>query len=168
MHSLFHPLFVQYFTYFNGNKDYFECHEVLEEYWKILAPGDKKHSLVGYIQLATGMYHWRRNNQKGALKIFKKAYRNLELNKSSIFVQCIDSEDLQLKCRNCISQMEQGLPFTSFQIVLLNNDLQKLVDKQIENLPTYSYDFLLNKHMLRDRSDILKERDLKKARKKDF
>ncbi|RKJ17377.1 DUF309 domain-containing protein, partial [Butyricicoccus sp. 1XD8-22] len=60
MHSLFHPLFVQYFTYFNGNKDYFECHEVLEEYWKILAPGDKKHPLVGYIQLATGMYHWRR------------------------------------------------------------------------------------------------------------
>lgn len=168
MHSLFHPLFVQYFTYFNGNKDYFECHEVLEEYWKILAPGDKKHPLVGYIQLATGMYHWRRNNQKGALRILKKAYRNLELNKSSIFVQCIDSEDLLKKCRNCISQMEQELPFTSFQIVLLNNELQKLVDKQIENLPTYSYDFLLNKHMLRDRSDILKERDLKKALKKDF
>ena len=41
MHPLFHPLFVDYCAYFNGNEDYFECHEVLEEYWKEVAPGDK-------------------------------------------------------------------------------------------------------------------------------
>ncbi|MER2115318.1 MAG: DUF309 domain-containing protein, partial [Solibacillus isronensis] len=41
MHPLFHPLFIDYCAYFNGNNDYFECHEVLEEYWKEIAPREK-------------------------------------------------------------------------------------------------------------------------------
>ena len=34
MHPYHHPLFVNFIVYFNSNQDYFECHEVLEEYWK--------------------------------------------------------------------------------------------------------------------------------------
>ena len=34
MKPLYNPLFVKFIVYFNENQDFFECHEVLEEYWK--------------------------------------------------------------------------------------------------------------------------------------
>ena len=30
--------YIEYLMYFHGNRDYFECHEVLEEYWKEVSP----------------------------------------------------------------------------------------------------------------------------------
>ena len=52
MHPHQHPLFVNFIVYFNENQDYFECHEVLEEYWKSLPDGcTKDHPLTAYILL---------------------------------------------------------------------------------------------------------------------
>lgn len=60
-------------------------HEVLEEYWKDIAPGDKNHPLVGYVQLATGLYHWRRGNFTGAVRILQKALANFQYNVGHAF-----------------------------------------------------------------------------------
>lgn len=162
MHPLFHPLYVDFCTYFNGNQDYFECHEVLEEYWKMCAPGEKGHPLVGYVQLATGMYHWRRNNTIGAMKILKKAYKNFTMNQSSPFFEFIEFDEL---CRNCqisMKAIENGEPFRAFKLTLKNEALQSQVQKKMEELTSLPKDFLLHKHMLRDRSDILEARKIKK------
>ena len=94
MHPLFHPLFVEFCAYFNTHEDYFECHEVLEEYWKDYAPGERIHPLVGYVQLATGMYHYRRGNTVGAARILAKAKQNLQQNSDSPFVTYIDLAQL--------------------------------------------------------------------------
>lgn len=159
MHPLFHPLYVEFCTYFNGNQDYFECHEVLEEYWKSIAPGEKNHPLVGYVQLATGMYHWRRNNTKGAMKIFKKAHKNFTANQSSPYFEFIGFEELCKDCEMCMKAIENGEPFKGFQIVLKNETLASLVNKKIKELPSLPKDYLLHKHMLRDRTDILEARN---------
>lgn len=166
MHPLFHPLFVDYCSYFNGNQDYFECHEVLEEYWKMIAPRNKKHPLVGYIQLATGMYHYRRQNLIGALRILNKAYSNFKANKNSIFFEYIDYDSLTDHCLKSIAKIKQDCPFDSFQLPIINEVLKSLVDKKMVTRPNDSYYFLLNKHMLRDRSDILNARELKRKMKK--
>ncbi len=165
MHPLFHPLFVDYCTYFNGNQDYFECHEVLEEYWKTIAPSDKNHPLVGYIQLATGMYHWRRQNLKGAIRILNKAYSNFQENKNSEFFEHIDFDHLTKHTLKSIAKVKQDCPFEAFQLQIVNQELQCIVAKKMNELPNDSYHFLLNKHMLRDRSDILNARELKRNRK---
>ena len=73
MHPYHHPLFVNFIVYFNSNQDYFECHEVLEEYWKSIPDSDKDHPLTAYILLATGMYHWRRGNKPEHPVHFNKA-----------------------------------------------------------------------------------------------
>ncbi|SOB94177.1 hypothetical protein SAMN05880501_101775 [Ureibacillus xyleni] len=161
MHPLFHRLFVDFCTYYNGNQDYFECHEVLEEYWKEIAPGDKNHPLVGYVQLATGMYHWRRNNRMGAMKILKKALNNFSINQSSPFFDYIHYNQLYNDCEKSIAAIEKGYDFTSFKIEIQNAELAALVQKNITELPTLPLNYLLNKHMLRDRSDILNERNKK-------
>jgi uncharacterized protein len=162
MHPLFHPLFVDYCSHFNGNHDYFECHEVLEEYWKEISPNDKKHPLVGYIQLATGMYHWRRQNVKGALRILTKAFSNFQANKDSKFFEYVDFNHLCDHCLKSIEKVKTDCPFEEFQLRIINHQLHCMIDNRINELPKESYHFLLNKHMLRDRSDILSARELKR------
>ncbi|MEK4228908.1 DUF309 domain-containing protein [Solibacillus sp. FSL H8-0538] len=158
MHPLFHHLFVDYCTYFNGNEDYFECHEVLEEYWKEIAPGVKDHPLVGYVQLATGMYHLRRGNTIGAQRILLKAKVNFEANKGSKFFDYVDTSKLMLDVDATLYCITQNRPFEPFQLTLTNTTLQTLVCEQIAKQPEQDPAFLFNKHMLRDRSDILEAR----------
>ena len=165
MHPLFHPLFVDYCAYFNGNEDYFECHEVLEEYWKKIAPKDKKHVLVGYIQIATGLYHWRRGNLIGATRTLTKAREILLQNTQSIFIEFIALDELLLKIDNALLQIASNLSFSSFQFPITNLELRSLVSEQIKLIPYENLEFLVNKHMLRDRSLILQEREESKIKK---
>ncbi|MGE6514569.1 DUF309 domain-containing protein [Lysinibacillus sphaericus] len=164
MHPQHHTLFIDYCAYFNGNGDYFECHEVLEEYWKDIAPGDKNHPLVGYVQLATGLYHWRRGNFTGAVRILQKALHNLQDNVGHIFVTEIDYEKLLTLLKETIATIQKGKSFQAFQLPI-SPTLQELTVVRIQLLPSNSHDYLLHKHMLRDRSHILAERQESKQRK---
>ena len=162
MHPLFHPLFIDYCAYFNGNNDYFECHEVLEEYWKEIAPREKLHPLVGYVQLATGMYHFRRANVTGAARIMEKAIVNFELNYNSEFFEYIDVRQLLLLMKNQLRIMQENEPFAHFELPITNRQLQELVHERIKSIPLMDSHFIFNKHMLRDRSEILEAREFKK------
>ena len=162
MHPLFHPLFIDYCAYFNGNNDYFECHEVLEEYWKEIAPKEKLHPLVGYVQLATGMYHWRRSNVTGAARIIEKAILNFELNRNSEFFEFIDLKQLLLLMKNQHRKIQGNEPFTHFKLPITDRQLQELVQQRIKTIPLMDSHFIFNKHMLRDRTEILEARELKK------
>lgn len=162
MHPLFHPLFIDYCAYFNGNNDYFECHEVLEEYWKEIAPKEKLHPLVGYVQLATGMYHFRRANVTGAARIMEKAIVNFELNHNSQFFEFIDVRQLLRLMNNQIRKMQENEPFAHFTLPITDRQLQELVHERIKSIPLMDSHFIFNKHMLRDRTEILEDRELKK------
>ena len=166
MHPLFNPLFVEYCAYFNGNNDYFECHEVLEEYWKNIAPGEKEHPLVGYVQLATGMYHWRRGNVIGAARILVKAKTIFEQTPASSFYAYINLPALLTQIDHVLTTIEQQQAFQAFVFPITNDELQEIVNEQIKLLPVLSNNFIVNKHMLRDRSDILEARaeKLRKAK----
>lgn len=162
MHPLFHPLFIDYCAYFNGNNDYFECHEALEEYWKEIAPKEKLHPLVGYVQLATGMYHWRRANVTGAARIMEKAIVNFELNHNSEFFEYIDVRQLLLLMKNQLRKMQENEPFAHFTLPITDRQLQELVNERIKSIPLMDSHFIFNKHMLRDRTEILEAREFKK------
>ena len=165
MHPLFHPLFVDYCAYFNGNEDYFECHEVLEEYWKEIAPKEKEHVLVGYIQIATGLYHWRRGNSVGAYRILNKARKIIMHNSKSIFTEFIALDELLVQIDNALVQINADKSFSSFLFPLTNLELKSLVSERIKQLPHENSAYIINKHMLRDRSSILREREENKKKK---
>lgn len=162
MHPLFHPLFIDYCAYFNGNEDYFECHEVLEEYWKEIAPGEKVHPLVGYVQLATGMYHWRRENFDGAARIMQKAIINFETNKGSLFFEYIDFDQLLITMSTLHARMKAHEKFTRIQIPITNAELHTAVLKKVKTAPIFDSHYLINKHSLRDRSEVIAEREKSK------
>lgn len=64
------PLYIAYLIYFNRDRDYFECHEVLEELW--LAKG-RESLYKGLLQVAVGLFHFRRGNIKGSCKMLASA-----------------------------------------------------------------------------------------------
>ncbi|ACA39314.1 DUF309 domain-containing protein [Lysinibacillus sphaericus] len=164
MHPQHHTLFIDYCAYFNGNQDFFECHEVLEEYWKEIAYGDKMHPLVGYVQLATGLYHWRRGNDTGAIRILEKALYNFQQNEDHIFFHEISYYQLLTEIKNCLAAIQTGKSFHAFQLPL-SPKLLELTIARIQILPYSNSNYLLHKHMLRDRSHILAERQESKQRK---
>lgn len=64
---------------FHMTRDYFECHEIMERYWKNHPSyPDKKRAEVALLQLSVALYHWRRGNYSGALHEIKRVHENLE------------------------------------------------------------------------------------------
>ncbi len=161
MHPLFHPLFTQFVTYFNEHEDYFECHEVLEEYWKEIAPKDKTHPLTALILLATGMYHWRRGNLSGAERSLSKSIDRIQANEESAFFEGIHIQHVVKNIQHALEFVHQKKSFEPFQIQIVSQDLKDAIDTQPPIIPLTG-DHLIHKHMLRDRSEILKAREEKR------
>lgn len=155
LHQTFEPLFVDYCVYFNGNADYFECHEVLEELWKEVAPGDKEHVLVGLIQVATGLYHWRRENFRGALKALRNAKQLLQHAHAAHEFKFIALEPLLQQVTTSIHAVEQQASFTPFTLQLNDDTFIQQVTAKIAALPEMDVHFIQHKHTLRDRSDVI-------------
>lgn len=70
----YETLYVEYLVYFNRDRDYFECHEVLEELW--LAK-NRDPLYKGLLQIAVGLYHFRDGNIRGARLLLESALARL-------------------------------------------------------------------------------------------
>lgn len=68
-------LYVDFIYYFNIERDYFECHEVMEELW--LEEG-RKPLYQGLLQIAVGLYHHWNGNVGGAIKLFSQGIDKLQ------------------------------------------------------------------------------------------
>lgn len=71
----FSHLYLLFFYYFNHKRDYYECHDIMEELW--LEEGRDKF-LQGLLQVAVGLYHFRWNNLKGSILLFEGATEKLQ------------------------------------------------------------------------------------------
>lgn len=68
-------LYIKFLYYFNVEKDYYECHEVMEELW--LEEG-RNPFYQGLLQVAVGLYHFQNGNISGAVKLMSAALEKLE------------------------------------------------------------------------------------------
>ena len=76
--------YLSFLVHFHGTRDYFECHEILEEYWKETAPKERDSHWVGLIQIAVALYHERRGNKQGATRTLTKAIEISILKKAEL------------------------------------------------------------------------------------
>jgi hypothetical protein len=56
---------------------YFDCHETLEAIWMTF-DGTERELIQGLIQISVGYFHLSRNNQVGALKLFKRGLLRID------------------------------------------------------------------------------------------
>ncbi|WP_419881253.1 DUF309 domain-containing protein [Peribacillus sp. B-H-3] len=157
--------YVTYLVHFHGDRDYFECHEILEEYWKKTSPGDKQSHWVGFIQLAVALYHQRRGNGKGALKTLQKSLNIFQCKKTETLNLGLNYSMLMQLLAELNERLLQGKPYEHFVFPIsdpgLINECEALcLSKGLAwcSASLLHDPFLVNKHSLRDRSEVIEER----------
>ncbi|CAM4286381.1 DUF309 domain-containing protein [Paenibacillus alkaliterrae] len=157
--------YVSYLVEFHASRDYFECHELLEEYWKE-HPGDGlADTWVGFIQLAVGLYHERRGNKRGALKMLEQTERRLT-----------DSplESLGIEKKSLLEQLSQRLAalrddsHTDYADIDLNIINDELWSRCLAECAERGWEWgkpspiedasIIQRHKLRDRTDVIAAR----------
>lgn len=164
---MYDDAYIHYLVHFHGDRDYFECHEVLEEHWKEDLPHERKNYWVGLIQIAVGLYHQRRGNFKGALKMINSAINLLTIDQTSITKLGLQAKELLLQLEKVKREIIEHKPYKSFMLPIVDETLKTkciqeckrrgLIWGQESNLADQ---FLLHKHSKRDRTDVIREREL--------
>ncbi|WP_028548539.1 DUF309 domain-containing protein [Paenibacillus sp. UNC451MF] len=163
--SSYPQAYIDYLIYFHAERDYFECHEVMEEYWKE-HPGDPLASCyVGLIQIAVALYHQRRNNLNGAQKMMSSAITNLT--DGGMSALGLDPELLKAMLQERLQQLlnpnnkyeDLNLPLTDAQLVA--ECRKRCTESSLHwQCPSdFSNTFVIHKHRLRDRSNVIAERE---------
>lgn len=156
--------YIDFLFHFHGDRDYFECHEVLEEHWK--DNGMERDSIwVGLIQVAVTFYHYRRGNLKGAVKMVDKALRHLINKQEETYSLGIQSSVLIDDLTVIRSRMKAGLPYKSYDLPIFNPALLNLCKTRCMEegylwgkTPKYIPNTIINKHITRNRSQVEEER----------
>ncbi|MFD2445913.1 DUF309 domain-containing protein [Bacillus sp. CGMCC 1.16607] len=157
--------FVTYLYHFHVDRDYFECHEVLEEYWKENTSQEKDSIWVGFILLAVANYHHRRNNFKGAIRTLEKA--NLILSKKEMEITHLGIDEVQLLqlLNDQLVKLKRMEPYKSYLLPIINKDLHSqclAICKEPDDWGKESNllnEHLIHRHKLRDRSNIIADRN---------
>ncbi|MCL6586103.1 MAG: DUF309 domain-containing protein [Anoxybacillus sp.] len=160
--------YLEYLYHFHTDRDYFECHELLEEHWK---QDDKKQVWVLLIQLAVALYHHRRGNTSGAKRMMQKASTLLEQEEEAVRQLGLDEKELARLLQQYIKQIDEGKPYESIMLPITDETLLEKCRSLCQQKggvwgqkSDMTNDFLLHKHMLRDRSGVIAARAIKKKR----
>ncbi|MDN4074620.1 DUF309 domain-containing protein [Fictibacillus terranigra] len=159
--------YIEYLAYFHGSRDFFECHEVLEEHWK--DEGQHNGVWVGLIQIAVSLYHQRRGNYNGALRMMKSAIDKLTVHKEEIERLGLKYEALLEVLGKRLDEIERFVPFRDVDLPLADPLLINLCSERIEKEGSVwgresnmDDELIVHKHKLRDRSEVIREREAQK------
>ena len=110
---------------FHASRDYFECHELLEEYWKE-SPAEKRSiHWVGLIQLAVALYHQRRGNEAGAKRLIANSLRILRSEKQAVCSLGLSHPKLIELIETLSDDIEAGLPYRSVMLPITDEALKE-------------------------------------------
>ncbi|MDQ0416163.1 putative metal-dependent hydrolase [Croceifilum oryzae] len=121
---LYPDLYVRFLYEFHETRDYFECHELLEDLWMEEA---REPFYQGLLQIAVGLFHHRNENIGGARKMF-----DLALQKLAYYPNHWMGIDVQ-QARQDVSvskdkiEQDSSVPFEPIEIVILDEVLRELV-----------------------------------------
>ncbi|AYK64290.1 DUF309 domain-containing protein [Bacillus subtilis subsp. subtilis] len=165
--------YIDYLVEFHATRDYFECHEILEEFWKGDPPKKRKRYWVGFIQLAVALYHHRRQNTAGAKRLMANSIRILQAEHRAVEDLGLDHGRLLELMQSVYAQIEMGSAYKSIMLPIKDEKLEEACrieckkKKYTWGQPSaLSNIFLIDKHRLRDRTDVIREREKEIERRK--
>ena len=121
--------FVHFVVLFNHDRDYFECHEVMEELW--LEEG-RNRFYQGLLQVAVGLYHWENDNLSGAIKLLAAALEKLQ--PAADAEHGLDLKRLKADTEQALELLRSAEgavppPFRPFDIRVLDERLAELTEQ---------------------------------------
>ncbi|MGE8204385.1 DUF309 domain-containing protein [Heyndrickxia sp. NPDC080065] len=169
----FPEAYIQYLVHFHGDRDFFECHELLEDHWKQYDNRDRDSVWVGLIQLAVSLYHYRRKNIVGGIKMMDKAIINVKKNIVFLTTLKIDTEDLLKQMNHVLIRMKNRDDYLNMNIRITDEELLRICQKRCIQLgfqwgilKDFNNEYIINRHLLRDRTGIEVERYVSSLTKK--
>ncbi|AZB43394.1 DUF309 domain-containing protein [Bacillus sp. FJAT-42376] len=157
--------YIEYLVHFHGDRDYFECHELLEEYWKEAPASERDPVWVSLIQIAVSLYHHRRGNFKGAERLLGQSIRFLEIHPGEIEKLGLKETELKNLLLQRLCEIQKGVSYKSLHLPIADLKLEKeckvlAESKQMvwQSPSDLENESIVNRHILRDRSDVIKER----------
>lgn len=153
--------YIRYLAHFHGDRDYFECHEILEEYWKSLP--QREDVWVALIQIAVGLYHHRRENLAGAVKMLVSAANKLKAEDAERLG--LDFQQLQELLIQRVQAVRYKEEYTDLNLPIADPTLKKGAQEEcLRNgwswqAPSSKHPSLIHRHTLRDRTDVIRERE---------
>ena len=157
--------YIDYLVHFHGNRDYFECHEILEDYWKKIDNRNKESIWVGLIQLAVANYHHRRGNFNGASRTLQKSLRILSINKEGLRKLGIEFTLLVKQMNEQLIRIENNQDYQSTILPIYSKSLvEQCVNRSHElNMKWCSESEtndlqIVHRHVYRDRTSVMDER----------
>ncbi|MFD0695829.1 DUF309 domain-containing protein [Paenibacillus sp. GCM10027628] len=134
--SVYDRLYVAYLYYFNETRDYFECHEVMEELW--LEEG-RSPLYQGLLQVAVGLYHHANGNVSGSIKLFSAGLDKLGPYPEQTLG--IDLAKLVQESRRYLDKLlrikEEPFAPYDLDIRIIDEKLQELLDELKLNPPIH-------------------------------
>ncbi|TLS53213.1 DUF309 domain-containing protein [Paenibacillus antri] len=163
MRSAYPEAYVRFLAHYQGDRDFFECHELLEEYWKEHPDSPYRDAWVGLIQAAVGMYHYRRGNTAGAVKSFEGSLRRSSPERLGALG--IDAELWLERLTETLRAARAGEPYKDVDLPVADAALEAEARAACEALgakwgdPSRMEDpELLHRHARRDRSGVIEAR----------
>lgn len=154
--------YMEYLVHFHSSRDYFECHEIMEEFW-LENNREKKWLLL--IQLAVAVYHERQKNINGSLRLYRKVLSYLRANPELLADLGIHGGDLEQQVKLRIKTILNEGNYEPFNLPLIDDMLIKkcrILTKEKGWLWLYEDDAsnieLTFRHKRRDRSDVIEAR----------
>lgn len=165
--------YIEYLLHFHGSRDWFECHEIMEELWKAETSMERKQWWLTLVQIAVGLYHERRGNMAGACKMLRSAMSHANQ---------VPWHDLGLDGEQLLSQLEAKLTelnrsgaagerisvrpdYEEWNLPIADPDLCEQCKEQCEHrgwiwcsTNSHVMDDVVHRHMLRDRQDVIAAR----------
>lgn len=162
MRAAYPQAYIDYLVHFHGDRDYFECHEVLEEYWKENTPMERDSIWVGWIQLAVALYHQRRNNFSGAERTIDKAMTKFRLHEEQLHTFGINSQLFMEELQSLKASISAKSPYTSLLLPISDPILRDVCLNACEikgfqwgSESDLSNKMIVDRHRLRDRREII-------------
>ncbi|RIO67823.1 DUF309 domain-containing protein, partial [Mammaliicoccus sciuri] len=127
-----------------------------EEAWKDNEHFRKDDAVVSLILLATGCYHFRRANHKGAIKSFRKALNVIQAYTNDTELG-IELESYKALLLELIAAAKNDDHFVPIQLPLTPS-MQQAILKAYPNFTMTDYtiedSYIVNHHLERDRSEV--------------
>lgn len=104
---------------FQNKRDYFECHEILEEVWMEETNCEtREHVSINLLLVAVGMHHWRNKNFRGAKSVLENSLKNYEKLSPNIETIGINSLELKYLVEKAIGDIELEKEFKDIDLPL--------------------------------------------------
>lgn len=153
--------YIYYLAEYYGSRDYFECHEIMEQYWKEDPRSPYAQCWLVLIRIPVALYHARRGNWAGAVKLMRKAAEEAD---PVLFNELgLDGDKLaQLLSRTAREWQSADRVYTDIELPITDEQLLQAARQRCRELG-YTWgtpgmdvdDNIIHRHTTRDRTDVI-------------